>query len=175
MPELVLGPILRYVSDTEATVWVETDGPCELEVLDHRAHTFGVEGHHYALVSIRGLEPGTTYEYGVSLDGEGRWPDPGSELPRSVIRTVEPQARIDLIFGSCRAAIPHHPPYTLPKDEDERGRGLDALHTLALSMIESEPDRWPELVLPLGVKMKGDEVPPQPPDCTPSRRYTTTH
>ena len=25
MPNLVLGPILRYVSDTEAIVWVETD------------------------------------------------------------------------------------------------------------------------------------------------------
>jgi hypothetical protein len=173
MPELVLGPILRYVSDTEATVWVETDGPCEVEVLDHRAHTFGVEGHHYALVSIHGLEPGTTYEYGVSLDGEGHWPEPDSELPRSVIRTVEPQARIDLIFGSCRAALPHHPPYTLPKDEDERGRGLDALHTLALSMIESEPDRWPELVLLLGDQVYGDEVSPQALDFIRSRRDTT--
>jgi hypothetical protein len=70
MTELVLGPVLRYVSDTEATVWVETADSCEVEVLDHRAHTFGVEGHHYALVCIEGLEPGRTYEYGVSLDGE---------------------------------------------------------------------------------------------------------
>jgi hypothetical protein len=44
--ELVLGPVLRYVSDTEAVVWVETDDACEVEVLDHRARTFGVEGHH---------------------------------------------------------------------------------------------------------------------------------
>jgi PhoD-like phosphatase len=173
MPELVLGPILRYVSNTEAVVWVETDSACEVEVLDNRTHTFGVEGHHYALVCIDGLEPGTTYEYGVSLDGEARWPDPGSEFPPSIIRTVDPEGRIDLIFGSCRVALPHHPPYTLPKDEDERGRGADALHTLALSILESEPDRWPELVLLLGDQVYADEVSPQAWEFIHSRRDTT--
>jgi PhoD-like phosphatase len=173
MPELALGPVLRYVSDTEAVVWVETDAACEVEVLDHRTHTFGVEGHHYALVCIDGLEPGKTYEYGVSLDGEARWPDPGSEFPPSIIRTVDPEGRIDLIFGSCRVALPHHPPYTLPKEEDERGRGADALHTLALSMLESEPDRWPELVLLLGDQVYADEVSPQAREFIHSRRDTT--
>jgi hypothetical protein len=173
MPELVLGPVLRYVSDTEATVWVETDDACEVEVLGHRARTFAVEGHHFALLCIEGLEPGTTYEYGVSLDGDARWPDPGSEFPPSIIRTVDPEGRIDLIFGSCRAALPHHPPYTLPKDEDERGRGLDALHTLALSMLESEPDRWPELVLLLGDQVYADEVSPQAREFIRSRRDMT--
>jgi hypothetical protein len=161
VPELVLGPVLRYVSDTEAVVWVETDEPCNVEVLDHRARTFGVEGHHYALVIVRGLEPATTYEYGVSLDGESRWPEPDSDFPKSVIRTVDPDGRVDLIFGSCRVALPHHAPYTLTKDQDDRGRGLDALHTLALSMLESEPDRWPELVLLLGDQVYADEVSPQ--------------
>jgi hypothetical protein len=33
MADLVLGPMLRYVSDTEATIWVETDEPCEVAVL----------------------------------------------------------------------------------------------------------------------------------------------
>jgi PhoD-like phosphatase len=173
MPELVLGPVLRYVSDTDATVWVETDSSCEVEVLDHRAHTFGVEGHHFALVCIEGLEAGTTYEYGVSLDGNARWPDPGSEFPPSIIRTVSPDGRIDLIFGSCRAALPHHPPYTRPKDEDERGRGLDALHTLALSMLESEPERWPELVLLLGDQVYADEVSPHALEFIRSRRDVT--
>ena len=141
-------------------------------MLDHRARTFGVEGHHYALVCVEGLEPGTTYEYGVSLDGEARWPA-GSEFPPSIIRTVDPDGRIDLIFGSCRVALPHHPPYTLPKDEDERGRGPDALHTLALSMLESEPDRWPELVLLLGDQVYADEVSPEAREFIHSRRDTT--
>ena len=38
MAELILGPILRYVDATSATVWVETDGPCEVEMLG-RART----------------------------------------------------------------------------------------------------------------------------------------
>jgi hypothetical protein len=172
MAELILGPVLRHVSDTEAVVWVETDGACEVEVLDHRARTFGVEGHHYALVCIHGLEPGRSYEYEVSLDGDTRWPLPDSEFPPSIIRTVDPQGRVDLIFGSCRVALPHHPPFILAKDEDERGRGLDALHTLALSMLDSEPDRWPELVLLLGDQVYADEVSPQALEFIRSRRDT---
>ena len=43
MPELVLGPLLRYVSHDEATVWVETDSACEVEILDYTARTFEVE------------------------------------------------------------------------------------------------------------------------------------
>ena len=48
MGGLILGPMLRYVSQTEATVWVETDEPCEVEVLGERDQTFCVNGHHYA-------------------------------------------------------------------------------------------------------------------------------
>jgi len=92
MSDLLLGPLLRYVSETEATVFVETDGPCEVEVLGHGEPTFRVEGHHYALVRIEGLEPGGHYEYEVALDGERRWPEAGSELPPSVIRTIDPGA-----------------------------------------------------------------------------------
>ena len=32
-PQLLLGPLLRYVGERDATVWVETDRPCEVEVL----------------------------------------------------------------------------------------------------------------------------------------------
>ena len=42
MPELVLGPLLRYVDETSATVWVETDQPCTVRVLDSRVpHVHG--------------------------------------------------------------------------------------------------------------------------------------
>ena len=49
-PDLVLGPMLRYVSQTEATIWVETSRACQVEILGRRARTFEVAGHHYALV-----------------------------------------------------------------------------------------------------------------------------
>ena len=88
MPELLLGPMLRYVSDTEATIWVETDARCEVGVLDATEPTFEVDGHHYALVWLESLEPGSTTPYTVELDGEERWPLPDSELPARLIRTL---------------------------------------------------------------------------------------
>jgi hypothetical protein len=44
LPDLVLGPMLRYACDTEAPVWVETDAACEVEVLGHAGRTFSVAG-----------------------------------------------------------------------------------------------------------------------------------
>jgi len=46
----MLGPMLRYVGETEATVWVETDRECLVEILGRQARTFEVAGHHYGLV-----------------------------------------------------------------------------------------------------------------------------
>jgi len=59
-PVLVLGPMLRYVGETAATIWVETDRACRVEALGRRARTFQVAGHHYALLVIDGLRPGTS-------------------------------------------------------------------------------------------------------------------
>src|SRR5918998_6015025 len=161
MPELVLGPLLRYVGETEATIWVETDEPTEVEILGRTAPTFEVEGHHYGLVCIDGLEPGETYEYEVKLGGERRWPEDGGELPPSVIRTFDPDGVIRISFGSCRVTLPHEPPYTLTKDEDERGREYDALDVLANEMIRGERDNWPQLLLLLGDQVYVDEGAPE--------------
>jgi hypothetical protein len=160
MPELVLGPAHRYVGETDATVWVETSGPCEVEVLGQRERTFRVDGHHYALLVLTGLEPGRTYPYEVRLDGERRWPAPGSEFPPSVIRTLTPGAGLDVAFGSCRVALPHEPPYTLSPDEDERGREWDALYALALRMRGEPVARWPDRLLMLGDQVYVDEGSP---------------
>src|SRR3712207_595125 len=113
MSDLVLGPILRYVGETEATVWVETDGPAEVAVLGATARTFEVEGHHYALVCVEDLSPGETYEYEVEVDGERRWPQDGSRFPPSTIRTIDPEGVLRLAFGSCRVCLPLEEPYTL--------------------------------------------------------------
>jgi hypothetical protein len=80
-PNLILGPLLRYAGARDATVWVETNASCEVEVLvggsSHCSRTFSVEGHHYALVRITGLKPGSSHEYAVTLDGERVWPEEG--------------------------------------------------------------------------------------------------
>jgi hypothetical protein len=103
-PALVLGPMLRYVAETEATIWVETDRECQVEILGRGAPTFEVAGHHYGLVVIDGLAPGSELEYQVALDGTVRWPLPDSGFPPSVLRTLSPGRPARLAFGSCRVA-----------------------------------------------------------------------
>jgi PhoD-like phosphatase len=160
MANLVLGPLLRHVGERDANVWVETDAPCEVEVLGHRARTFQIRRHHYALVRVEGLEPGESYEYGVRLDGERRWPLPDHDVPPSLIRTIDPGAAITMAFGSCRVAMPHTPPYTCSKDEDERGFEFDALYVLAREMIRGTRENWPEVLLLLGDQVYVDEGSP---------------
>jgi hypothetical protein len=173
MPDLLLGPLLRYVSETEATVWVETSETCEVEVLGQRERTFGVAGHHYALVRIEDLEPGGFYEYTVELDGERRWPSAESDLPPSVIRTFSPGKPVDICFGSCRVALPHEEPYTKPKDEDEAGHELDALYVLARQMICDDRDNWPELLFLLGDQVYVDEGSPATRERIRAKRDTS--
>ena len=173
MAELVLGPLLRYVDEVQATVWVEADVPCEVEVLGRRQPTFCVAGHHYALVFIEDLEPGSCTPYEVRLDGELRWPEADSELPPSVIRTIDPDEEIRIAFGSCRVSVPHEPPYTLAKDEDEDGREPDALRTYGLRMLEQSQDEWPQLLFMLGDQVYADEDAPETREFIRSRRDTS--
>ena len=157
--ELLVGPLLRYVGKTDATVWVETDEPCEVEVLGTEVNTFAVEGHHYGFVFIEGLEPGTSVEYEVALDGERRWPPEDWDFPPSVLRTFRDQEQIELVFGSCRVSAPHEPPFTLPKEQDEEhARGFDALHALALSLLDADDPRYPDLLFLCGDQVYADEV-----------------
>jgi hypothetical protein len=169
MPALVLGPLLRYVGETEAVIWVETDGPCEVEVLGTRERTFCVCDHHYALVCCGGLERGAWHEYEVRLDGEIVWPvDDG--FPASSFRTYPKEDALEVVFGSCRLAAPHVPPFSLRKDEDSRGREIDALHTLAQRMRNQPREEWPDVLLMLGDQVYADEVSPATRAFLESRR-----
>jgi hypothetical protein len=159
MPSLVLGPLLRYVGETEAVIWVETDSPCEVEVLGTRERTFCVCDHHYALVCCGDLEPGAWHEYEVLLDGERVWPQDDG-FPASAFRTYPKDTPLKLVFGSCRVAAPHQPPYTLRKDADDRGREIDALHTMAMTMRDQPREEWPDVLLMLGDQVYADEVSP---------------
>jgi hypothetical protein len=174
MPDLVLGPVLRYVSETEATVWVETSEACEVEILGRREPTFRIEGHHYALVCIEGLEPASRYEYEVRLDGELRWPEPDSELPPSAIRTTDADKSLDICFGSCRVAVPHEAPFTEPKDEIEEGHEVDALWVLASQMAHGEREEWPDQLFLLGDQVYVDEGSPRTRKKIKERRGTAT-
>ena len=81
MPALVLGPIVRYVDAEVATIWLQADAACEVEILGVRERSWCVEGLHFALVTIAGLAPGADHAYEVRLDGERVWPEEGSPFP----------------------------------------------------------------------------------------------
>ncbi|WP_242494922.1 alkaline phosphatase D family protein [Nocardioides zhouii] len=163
---LVLGPLLRYVDDTSASVWVETREP-GLVTVDRggdsaSARTFVVHGHHYALVELDGLEPGSTQSYTVAVDGEQVWPELDSPFPASVIATLEDGRPLSMAFGSCRTSVSH--------DAAGNGtHGVDALRAWALRSAdlvpaadEDDPDlspeRLPDLVLFLGDQVYADET-----------------
>ncbi|WIX92667.1 alkaline phosphatase D family protein [Amycolatopsis sp. DG1A-15b] len=161
MTELLLGPLLRHVDATSATIWVETDGPCEVGVGDAAARTFEVAGHHYALVVLTGLEPGRSTPYEVRLDGDVVWPEPDGDLPPSRIRTLKPgDPRFRLVFGSCRK----------PREQD--ALGPDALAAYAHRMAALDEAEWPESLLLLGDQVYADETTDATQDWLATRRDT---
>jgi hypothetical protein len=174
MPELVLGPLLRHVGTSDATVWVETDSPCEVEVLvrysTHRSRTFRVGDHHYALVRIEGLEPGSSHEYSVGLDGDRVWPEAGYEFPSPFIRTVGDGETVKLVFGSCRISAPHEPPYSLSHEEDGRGLGVDALYAMAMRLRQRSAEELPHALVLLGDQVYAHKPPQSTLEFIRSRR-----
>jgi hypothetical protein len=158
--ELRLGPLLRYADGSTATVWVEASRPCTAEVrcadgAGGEARTFQVAGHHYALVPVTGLAPGTTTAYEVLLDGTRVWPlpdapDSSQRFPPSVIRTSNGGDGVRVTFGSCRWAAP-------PAGEHDPV-GPDALDSLA-ARIAADPDgERPDVLLLLGDQVYADET-----------------
>jgi len=153
-PALILGPMLRYVDADSASLWVETAATAAVTVrADGRvwsARTFAVHAHHYALVHVDGLAPGSTTPYAVDVDGVQVWPQAESRFPASVITTLTPGAPLRLAFGSCRTSVPHDA-------TGNRTHGVDALRSYALQMA-ARPGRfsWPDLVLFLGDQVYAD-------------------
>ncbi|MGW6565062.1 alkaline phosphatase D family protein [Streptomyces sp. NPDC054975] len=156
---LRLGPLLRYVDGVRgdsATIWVETDRPCTAEVrgtsgAGGSTRTFQIAGHHYALIPVTGLTPGTTTEYEVRLDGRAVWPPPDSRFPPSTIRTPAPGDGVRVAFGSCRWAA-----------KPAKGRdpvGPDALDMLATHLAAGrEGVERPDLLVLLGDQVYADET-----------------
>ena len=159
MTEVIVGPMLRFIGKSEATVWVETDEPCEVEILGSKSATFTVEGHHFALVAITGLEAGRSHPYEVHLDGECAWPPEGYEFPHPSIRPIPADGDLRLLFGSCRTSAPHRPPHTFQRWWHPKGRGIDALHTFGLRMLRQPKALWPDAMVMLGDQLYADQPP----------------
>lgn len=157
-PELLVGPILRYVDRTDATVWVEVSTPCRVTIRaggqEFVDESWGVHGHHFAILHLSGLPEGTETEYEVLLDDGLVWPTDPSRP--SAIRTPRPDDKVRLSFGSCR------------RGEDQTPRalriiGADALVARAHQMADTPHEEWPDAMLLLGDQVYAD---------IPSRRIT---
>ncbi|MFJ4896671.1 alkaline phosphatase D family protein [Streptomyces sp. NPDC088727] len=183
---LRLGPLLRYVdweTASTATVWVEADRPCTAVIrcadgASGSSPTFAVSGHHYALVVVTGLTPGSTTAYEVLLDDRRVWPPENHRFPASTITTPQistggdraggageggeadesgegagpPTVRI--AFGSCRWAAPPAGGHAVASDPV----GPDALDTLA-ARLAADPDAVrPDVLLLLGDQVYADET-----------------
>ncbi|MFI7347848.1 alkaline phosphatase D family protein [Streptomyces sp. NPDC049936] len=155
MAGLRLGPLLRYTDGSCATVWVETNRPCSAEVrcadgAGGTTRTFQVAGHHYALVPVSGLTPGTSTEYEVLLDGTRAWPPPDSPFPPSVITSPTEEDGLRVAFGSCRWAA--------PPAGGKDSVGPDALDTLSARIAAAPRGERPDVLLLLGDQVYADEV-----------------
>jgi hypothetical protein len=161
-PVLLLGPLLRHVDPVSATVWVETDRACEVEVLGRRARTFRVGGHHFALVEVEDLEPGSSTLYEVRLDGTLVWPPQQSAFPPSRIRTPGNRAEFRIAFGSCRYATPG-------TVDTADGIPPDALDAYADRIAQLPDDQWPDALVLLGDQVYADEL------TSPTRSWLAAH
>ena len=140
MAKLVLGPLLRYVGETEAVIWVETDEPCEVEVLGHTEPTFCVGGHHFGDRDRR--RPRARLDEPIRGRARRRAPLARARLRVPAERDPHPRrrraaaARASAPAGSrCRTTRP----YTLPKDDHPDGREFDALYSLIEEMLRARP------------------------------------
>ncbi|WP_446219005.1 alkaline phosphatase D family protein [Micromonospora sp. IBHARD004] len=157
---LLIGPLLRRVVGTRATVWVETSAPAAVTVrtadgASGTAPTFSAYDHHYAIVVVAGLTPESATTYEVLIDDEVAWPVPESGFPASVIRTRAADDRdqpVRLLFGSCRETTQHATARKLPPD---------ALDAYARRLIaDPDPAALPDLLVLLGDQVYADVTSP---------------
>jgi hypothetical protein len=167
MSRLLLGPLLRYVGTSTATIWVETDQPCDVEVLGSRERTWTVASHHYAIVTVDGLAPGTSTPYAVRLDGEVAWPPKDSTRPASRIRTLAEDRSLRIGFGSCRYA-------TAGAVTGDRNFTADSLACYSRKVAELDERQWPDAFLMLGDQVYADETSEATRRRIRSRRDITT-
>ncbi|GAB3157989.1 alkaline phosphatase D family protein [Micromonospora sonneratiae] len=173
---LLIGPLLRRVFGTRATIWVETDAPAVVRVTtgdgaEGRAGTFTAYGHHYALVVVDGLEPDSTTSYQVFLDDEPVWPQPETGFPPSVIctRAVDDTDQpVRLLFGSCRETTQRATARRLPPD------ALDAYARRLLAADDLDRD-LPDLLVLLGDQVYADVTSPTVRHLLKRRRNRPAH
>ena len=147
MAELVLGPLLRHTGSARRRLG-STDAACEVEVLRSRSPTFCVHGHHYALVVVDGLDPGsaTPYEVRSTAGAPGRPPTASSRPPCSARSPATRPGSPSRPAGSPRPLGAVHALPRRPRARPRRRRAPAYAHR----MLGHEPGKWPHLLAFLG-------------------------
>ena len=114
-PRLLQGPMVGFVSDREARIWVRVNGNHKVQVryravksekngggLAPRAVSALPENDYTAVIALSGLDPDTAYRYELLINGKEAVG--GKSRPARVFRTL-PQSRkpgkFRVAFGSC--------------------------------------------------------------------------
>jgi hypothetical protein len=127
--------------------------------------TFHIRGHHYALVLVEGLEPGSVTPYEVRLDDEVVWPPADTPRPPSRIRTPGGPGAFSVVFGSCRYATP-----LVISSEDDQEFPPDALDTYSVMIAGLPQEKWPDALVLLGDQVYADETAAETKKYLASRR-----
>ena len=154
-----MGPLLRYVGRTDATIWVETDEPCRVEVLGRVGRH--VRGRGSSLCHRLPRGPRSRRRASrtrFTSTGFEAWPPDDYEFPAPRIRLMPDNGSLQLLFGSCRASAPHRPPFTCQRWWNRKGKGIDMLRSYGMRMLRQPSALWPDAMMMLGDQLYADQV-----------------
>ncbi len=112
-PRIVQGPMLGYVSEGEARIWVRLNGPHRVRVR-YSPSVFG-DGwqewktkaaqalptrDHTAIIPLKDLEPNTAYRYRVTIEGK-KTAEQGKKWIFRTLPSLGLPAKFRVAFGSC--------------------------------------------------------------------------
>jgi phosphodiesterase/alkaline phosphatase D-like protein len=156
MTHVLIGPLVRATTTTEATIWAEFSQPCsvqltvkpynasESQAATIRVPTITIGGHYYAAPQITNLQPATWYTYHLNTTEQDQQP---SQLQcfRTLTANTEQERPLRLIYGSCRKLS------SLQQDT------LAAFGKWLKEHEEMREALWPHLLLLIGDQIYADD------------------
>ena len=122
MPGITLGPLLRYVDEQTRRSGSRRTPPARSRCWGARPRRSASAGITTRSSSSRASSPGARSRTGRASTASRPGPRPSSELPPSMIRTIDPESELRIAFGSCRVTMPHDHPTTCPGRGRPRAR-----------------------------------------------------
>ena len=169
---LIVGPLLRYVGTTTATVWVETDAPAVVEVLGHEAQH--LSGARASLRARRGRETSSPdrsipTRCACTAGRSGRRWTAGPA--RRFTRERESARRGS---SSARAgSVRRRGRLTRSRRRTIRTASASMRSGRTRASFKSGAVEWPDGLLLLGDQVYADEVPPETAAFIRSRETST--